>query len=46
LGQEVPHGDLQGLHYQQDGMHEQQPTMKKDNEFLKVLFAKQNPKNA
>jgi hypothetical protein len=46
LGQEVHHGDLQGLHYQQDDMHEQQPTMEKDNEFPKVLSAKKKPRNA
>jgi hypothetical protein len=33
------------LHYLQAGMHEQQPTMEEDNEFPKMLSAKQKLEN-
>jgi hypothetical protein len=46
LGQEVHHGDLQGLHYQQDDMHEQPPIIEEDIEFPKMLSAKQNSEKA
>jgi hypothetical protein len=44
--QEVRHGDLQYLYYQQDDMHEQQLTIEEDIILPKVISAKQKPKKA
>jgi hypothetical protein len=41
FGQEMPHSDLQDLHYHIVDMHTQYPKIEWDIEFPKVLSAKQ-----